>query len=89
MSFKKCNKCDGRGHITDSPFPSYSGHSCDCEWGRKHLEKTIALQNGLCEICLGEGEVTYNAGMDSEYTQKCLCRLQEECDFSGVDNEDR
>jgi hypothetical protein len=28
----KCNKCDERGYIVESQFPSYSAHSCDCGW---------------------------------------------------------
>jgi hypothetical protein len=28
----KCNECDNRGYIVDTPFPNYSGHSCKCGW---------------------------------------------------------
>lgn len=37
--FEKCDKCDDRGHITDTPFPEYSGHSCDCEWAEEKMRR--------------------------------------------------
>lgn len=50
METKKCDKCDYRGMIVDSPHPVYSAHSCECGYAtseeaiRKDIE-TLSKSN--------------------------------------------
>jgi len=40
-TFKKCNKCDERGHVADINTPTeWKGHSCDCPWSIEYLKRS-------------------------------------------------
>ena len=46
----KCNKCDERGMIIDTPSPSYSAHSCPCGESHRLMEekfKNVSIEDLL------------------------------------------
>ena len=57
----KCDKCDERGYIVDTPFPSYSGHSCECGWAIEQSAKKFEGVDIMDLLAYGRARVEQKA----------------------------